>query len=517
MDLEANVQIGDFRIVKRLGAGGMGIVYLAKQVSLDRLVALKILGQSLTQPSDKARFLREAQAVAKLKHPIIASVHYIGQDSQVCYYAMEYIDGVSLRAVIENLRTSHDPDLTLETALNSSWTADGTSEEIRFDQPTADYPPESVDEPNPIGPGEISREARKLIATKEYIRHCCEIIKTVALALAHAHEKGVIHRDIKPGNLLLDRNGNVYLIDFGIARFFEDTTVTQTGALIGTPMYMSPEQVTGRIELDHRTDIYSLGLVLYELLSIQRPIQSPTREGILRKIVTKAMVPITWLNRDIPRDLESIVHKATSKDPDQRYQFANGFASDLQRFLDDESVEATHYHYNFDDSSIVAERPGGIILVAFLVFLLSLYVMGNLVYELAKVIVSYSNANAMSTILYSLLLILSSLTCSYLLYLVGRRLLEGHNIARWIVIAAFTLFIIAFCAFIIISSTSFYVVRERRIRQLVAVVYMMFIDGSILFGLLLPIVVLLRRRTRDWFRLAERLRAEHRQQDPSAY
>ena len=122
---------------------------------------------------------------------------------------------------------------------------------------------------------------------------------------------------------MLDRDRRVHVIDFGLARFFEDATLTNTGALVGTPMYMSPEQVTGRFGIDHRTDIYSLGLVLYELLTLRRPIAAPTREGILRQIATKALPPVSWRNRAVPRDLEAVVHKATAKDPDERYQTAD--------------------------------------------------------------------------------------------------------------------------------------------------------------------------------------------------
>ena len=212
---------------------------------------------------------------------------------------MEYIDGISLQTMIESLRTSRNPHLSLEAALHSDWTDGGNSEEIRFDDPTCTLHSESNHQQSAIGPQEISPEARRLTGTREYIRRSCDVIKTVALALAHAHERGVIHRDIKPENILLDRSGNPYLIDFGLARFFEDATVTQTGALLGTPMYMSPEQVTGRIKLDHRTDIYSLGLVLYEMLTLARPFSSSTREGILRQIMIKAMVPLSWKNRAV--------------------------------------------------------------------------------------------------------------------------------------------------------------------------------------------------------------------------
>jgi serine/threonine protein kinase len=150
------------------------------------------------------------------------------------------------------------------------------------------------------------------------------------------------------------------LIDFGLARFYEDVTLTNTGALVGTPMYMSPEQVTGRIELDHRTDIYSLGLVLYEMLTLGRPFSSPTRESMLRQIVTKAMIPLSWKNRAVPRDLESVVHKATAKDPDDRYQSALAFAEDLRCVLSRGSIAARPYRYKLDGRDIAAERPRGI-------------------------------------------------------------------------------------------------------------------------------------------------------------
>ena len=150
----------------------------------------------------------------------------------------------------------------------------------------------------------------------------------------------MVHRDVKPENLLLDRQGKVRLIDFGIARFFEDATVTSTGQLIGTPMYMSPEQVAGRLNVDHRTDVYSLGLVLYELLALSRPVVAPTREGVLRHVVTKALAPLTSLNKSVSNSLAAVVHKATAKDPDDRYQAADDLADDLLNVLDGKPVKA---------------------------------------------------------------------------------------------------------------------------------------------------------------------------------
>jgi serine/threonine protein kinase len=475
---------------------------LAKQISLDRLVAVKILGPSLTQAADKARFLREAQAVAKLKHPNIASVHYIGQDSHVCYYAMEYIDGVSLRTVIESLRTSHDPHLSLETALHSSWTADSTSEEIRFDDPTGTLHLESNDQQSAIGPGEISPEARRLFETKEYIRRCCEIIKTVALALTHAHERGVIHRDIKPENILLDRSGNAYVIDFGLARFFEDATVTETGALLGTPMYMSPEQVSGRLTLDHRTDIYSLGIVLYEMLTLRRPISSSTREGILRQIATKAMIPLTWKNKAVPRDSESVVHKAIAKDPDERYQTAAELSEDLQCYLCCEPVSARPYQYRFDDHALMAERPGGITLISFELIILSSTFLPRFSSDLESLFDGLQNRVDISWTVYS---ILADVFLFCLLCVVGIRLMKGSMMARLLSIICVS-FVISY----VIICVAIYYYRNELTYYLI-IIYLTFY-----ILILLPIYYLLHRRTRDWFRLAERLRAEHRQHRPSA-
>jgi eukaryotic-like serine/threonine-protein kinase len=255
-DLETGIEIGDFRIERRLGSGGMGIVYLARQISLDREVALKILGSALTRESDRLRFQREAQAVAKLKHPGIAGIHFIGQDRHVCYMAMEFIDGVTLRAIIDRLAESRDPTSTFDRALEDldADEGDGQALEARFDGPT----PAETAPADSLPDATIAREqgnaatAKQIRQNSSHVKRCTQVVREAAEALAHAHARGVFHRDIKPGNILVDRQRRVHLIDFGIARFFEDVTLTNTGALVGTPMYMSPEQATGRLNLDHR-------------------------------------------------------------------------------------------------------------------------------------------------------------------------------------------------------------------------------------------------------------------------
>ncbi|HEX5106747.1 MAG TPA: serine/threonine-protein kinase, partial [Pirellulaceae bacterium] len=240
--LEAGVEIGDFRIERRLGAGGMGIVYQARQLSLNRPVALKVLGQALSRGTDVTRFQREAQAAARLRHPAIAHVYFIGQDRHLCYLAMELIEGASLRKVLDRLGTAATSESSLDSVVRDDLSDDPEARVVRFDVATEDTsasPPDAL--PAEINPY-LSPQARELRTSAGYVRRACEVVRDAARALAHAHEQGVIHRDIKPDNLLLDRHGRVHLIDFGVARFFEDQAVTYTGQLVGTPLYMSPEQ-----------------------------------------------------------------------------------------------------------------------------------------------------------------------------------------------------------------------------------------------------------------------------------
>jgi serine/threonine protein kinase len=473
-DLETGITIGDFQIEQRLGSGGMGIVYRARQVSLGRLVALKVLGPALYREADRHRFQREAQAIAKLNHPGIAGVHFIGQDRQVCFMAMEFIDGLTLRQVIDRLATSHDAALTIDIAIQNSHPDDAEAREERFDQPTGDHVGGAERPPgaSPGGAAILTPAAKMLRGSQAYLNRCCEVGIEAALALAHAHERGVVHRDIKPENILIDRQGRVHLIDFGVARFLEDVTLTNTGALIGTPMYMSPEQVTGRLELDRRTDIYSLGMVLYELLTLARPITAPTREGVLRQIVTKAMPPASWRNPALPRGLESVLHKAIARDPDDRYQAASDLAADLRRCLDGQPVVAPPYRYRLDPREIKAERPAGIMVLAFghflaaaLAALMALWMAFTLVAMsspafrellrsrdlndvsgpdaraglLSGIVVALALATALSSIGFGLLaakrwarwaaIAVSSLVGAWALFESGRLILDGHLFA----------------------------------------------------------------------------------------
>jgi serine/threonine protein kinase len=494
-DLEAGVRIGDFRIERRLGAGGMGIVYLARQVSLDRPVALKVLGPALNREADIARFQREAQAVARLHHPGIAGVHYIGQDRHVCYIAMEFVEGVPLREVIDRLATVREGGQTFDAVLRTIPVGEGDAREVRFDQPTAPHLPPPAVAGGAAGSGLLTPGAEELMRSPGHVRRSAEVVRDAALALGHAHERGVVHRDIKPENLLLDRRGEVHLIDFGLARFFEDVTLTSTGALVGTPMYMSPEQVTGRFEADPRTDVYSLGLVLYELLTLRRPVTAPTREALLRQVVTKALPPVGWRNRAVPRELEAVVHKATARDPDERYPDAAGLAADLQNYLDGKPVAAPPYRYRFDRHEIAAERPEAVVVVAGMTLLFAVIAAAiavGAVYNLRGVLRSADPARAAVEPLAELALAVGfGAGCVG----IGFGLLAGRSWARW---ASALPWLGA------VGTLAGNVVGQNDLSGEDAVEFV-----GLAVGFTLLYALLLLRRTRDWFRLASRLRAEH--------
>jgi serine/threonine protein kinase len=530
--LEAGVEIGDFRIERRLGAGGMGIVYQARQLSLQRLVALKVLGQALTRNTDVARFQREAQAAARLRHPAIAQVYYIGQDRHLCYLAMELIEGSSLRRVLDRLGTTATADSSLDSVVRDELLVEPTAKAVRFDQPTEEVggdaptgPPQPPAEINPY----LSPQARELRISGSFVRRTCEVIRDAAQALAHAHEQGVVHRDIKPDNLLLDRQGKVHLIDFGVARFFEDQAVTYTGQLVGTPLYMSPEQVTGRGAIDARTDIYSLGLVLYELLTLRPPIEATNRENLLRTIVTKPLPPISWRNAGVPRDVERIVHKATQKDPDQRYATAADLAADLDRFLAGQPVEAPAYHFRLDEREVTAARPSQVVLAAVICFMVSFFLfMAIESLALMMGFIVFSRVGAMVFAIQTIVagaILAAGIT-------VGGGLLAGRTWARWTGVAGGGLLTLACVAalvgmgIVLASALADPTVFAPRPSGEAPDPELPFSPKNFIFGMfamyslppaigtLLGIVLLwalLCRASGEWFRFARELRAEHRQ------
>jgi serine/threonine protein kinase/tetratricopeptide (TPR) repeat protein len=322
-------RLGDFEIIREIGRGGMGIVYEARQVSLNRRVALKVLagGLGLT-PKAVQRFHREAEAAAKLHHTNIVPVYATGEQDGTHFYAMELIDGPSLDHVIRQMRQANEhpsPDLKNQQAKE------------------APRPPE-LEATGPYLAQSGSTQAlsaSSLSSDSHYFDTVARLIADVADALEHAHQNGVIHRDLKPSNLLLSQAGRLSINDFGLARMLEQPGMTMTGEFVGTPAYMSPEQITaGRIPLDHRTDIYSLGATLYELLTLRPPFRGQSREQVLAQIVQKEPPAPRRVDRRVPVDLETICLKCLEKDPDRRYQTAGALAGDLRRYVNRFAISA---------------------------------------------------------------------------------------------------------------------------------------------------------------------------------
>jgi hypothetical protein len=311
--------LGDFEILREVGRGGMGIVYLARQQSLQRSVALKMLPfAAILDPNQIARFHTEAQAAASLHHPNIVPVYSVGCERGVHYYSMQYIDGQAAEAFLDSLRNG--------SAMEES-RVDSTSffgEAARID---------SV--PNGIHSTRRTRES------SHYVRQIVGKMADVAKALDFAHARGVVHRDIKPSNLMIDRQGNFWLTDFGLARVQDGQSVTIAGDLLGTLRYMSPEQANGRSHLvDHRADIYSFGVTLYELLTLQCAFLGSDRFEVLAAIQRAKPVSPRAINPAIPADLETIIAKCMSFEKDDRYATAGEIADDLNRFLNHQPIAA---------------------------------------------------------------------------------------------------------------------------------------------------------------------------------
>jgi serine/threonine protein kinase/tetratricopeptide (TPR) repeat protein len=320
--------LGDFRILREVGRGGMGVVYEAEQLSLARRVALKVLPFAATMdPRQLQRFHNEARAAAGLHHPNIVPVYAVGSERGVHYYAMQLIEGQTLAAAIDALRR--------EAGLHAA--APGG--------PTASFVPGNEPAPTPAAETDVRPVAglstERSVKGPGYYQAVARLGAQAAEALEHAHQLGVVHRDIKPGNLMVDGRGNLWVTDFGLAQVHSDTRVTMTGDVIGTLRYMSPEQALAQHGVvDHRTDVYSLGVTLYELVTLRPAVDGSSRGEVLRKILDGESPRPRRLNPAVPVDLETILLKAMAREPESRYATAQGLADDLRRFLDDRPIAA---------------------------------------------------------------------------------------------------------------------------------------------------------------------------------
>lgn len=325
--------LGDYRILREIGRGGMGVVYEAEQMSLGRRVALKVLPFAAALDARQLqRFKNEAQAAAHLHHTNIVPVYGIGVDRGVHFYAMQLIEGQNLASVLESLRRSERRNGEL-----------GNTKEDPPSARSSILPPSALRYPAPDTTPVLATEisTRRSGRSTEFFRTAARMTAEAAEALEYAHSVGVVHRDIKPANLLIDGRGHVWITDFGLAQFHADAGLTQSGDLLGTLRYMSPEQAGGRrVLIDHRTDVYSLGATLYEMLTLRPIFDGADRQALLRQILNDEPVPPRSLDRAIPPELETIVLKAVAKSPTDRYASSQEFADDLHRFLEDRPIRA---------------------------------------------------------------------------------------------------------------------------------------------------------------------------------
>lgn len=291
-------QFGDFLILDEIGRGGMGIVYLAVQRSLNRRVALKVMQSGLTLSKRHVeRFRREAEAAAKLRHPGIVAVHSFAEVDGTFAIAMDYVAGRNLGDIVDDLRLA-------------------------------------------VGNGPVDG-AIGVAPGSSYAAECAVLVAQVAAALAVAHQEGIAHRDLKPRNLMLDEHRQVRLLDFGLAKSLDAESLSMSGDLTGTAHYMSPEQTLAqRVPVDQRTDIFSLGVILYELLTLTRPFDGKNLQQVVYEICFKEPKPIHKRNPRVPKDLVTICMKTLEKDPQRRYATAAELEADLQRFLRFEPIQA---------------------------------------------------------------------------------------------------------------------------------------------------------------------------------
>ena len=335
-------KLGEYQIIREIGRGGMGIVYEAAQESLNRRVAVKILPQTTVFDDDLIkRFHREAKAAGGLHHKNIVPVFGVGQENNLHFYVMQLIEGIALSELLADMQIQHFP----ETENPPPGRNDKAQQKIN--QLTARFFCETEHAGNsfPVNPPREATTAKFITnaggsstgSSSQKSRQIAKLCIQVCDALDYAHRQGVLHRDIKPSNLIIDDAGTVWITDFGLAKIGDDD-LTNTGDLLGTLRYMPPERLRGWS--DPRSDVYSLGLTLYEMLALQPAFACEDRIELLQKIQNEEPRRLSKVNSSVPTDLETIVHKATSKEPGDRYQTAADFEKDLQRFVDGKPILA---------------------------------------------------------------------------------------------------------------------------------------------------------------------------------
>jgi eukaryotic-like serine/threonine-protein kinase len=363
-----NLQPGSFfegyRVEQILGRGGMGVVYSAVDLETNAPVAIKVLGCSILEPTLVSRFCRESRSVVRLNHPGIIKLHKVGQNKEVCYLVMELIEGVSLREWINQvpLRNLADSNAASMQA-NSKKMVNVPTFQYRADQLLM----EDVSLVPRVSPLQTNSN---VITQPSYHEEVVSILLQLLEAMEHAHSLGVVHRDLKPENVMIRPDGHVVIIDFGLARSYADTTMTTHSSLIGTPLYMAPEQIRGN-DARPSSDLYTIGLMGYELLSLITPFRANSIEAILNNVLFHTLPPLTLRNPSVPKPLANIIHRAMAKAESGRYASARDFREDLERFRSGAVVQASKYKHRFDCAEIHTLRPRRILVATYSMLVLS--------------------------------------------------------------------------------------------------------------------------------------------------
>ncbi len=351
-------RLGDYVLLRRIGSGGMGVVYEAIQESLGRHVALKTLPfHQLGDATRLERFRREARAAARLHHTHIVPVFGVGEHDGLHYYIMQFIRGQGLDSVLREVKRlrrelkdsgAHDPSVgtglttTLAHGLSTGKfqpSAPPAEQSRDADATEAHFDLAPQTRLNPSGsPVQGHQSELSTQPEAQYFRSVARIGVQVGNALDYAHQQGILHRDIKPSNLLLDAKGEVWVTDFGLAKDQGSDELTVSGEIVGTLLYMAPERFQGKC--DQRSDVYGLGVTLYELVSLRPPYEAADRHTLMRRVLSEGPTRLKSEAPTVPHDLETIIEKAIAREPVQRYATAAALADDLQRFLDDKPIQA---------------------------------------------------------------------------------------------------------------------------------------------------------------------------------
>ena len=315
-------RLGDYRMIREIGRGGMGVVYEAVHEPTGRRVAIKFLPSRFPGANHwREQFLAEARMTARLRHPNIVSVHEFGEQEGWCYYVMRLVEGLSLDRIIRLLR---EPTGAVNGADILSLFATGSADVCHLDEPEVGSVVIAMKRPEPT-------ERTTGVLRRDDWRQIALIGAQAAGALRYAHGLGTLHRDVKPANLLLDRQGVVWLADFGIASRKDELLRNSGGHFGGTLAYLAPEQIDGQV--DERSDVYSLGATLYELCTLRPTFESSSRMQLLNQVRSTPPAPPRSINRRIPRELERIIVKAMAREPPERFQSAGEMLAALEQFL----------------------------------------------------------------------------------------------------------------------------------------------------------------------------------------